>query len=108
MLKERKVGKWFRIEGRIMGERVRLALRTQNRENARNTINEIERTLAEGAASPLWPKLRSVLPEKSFERLAATVGYIEAAGFNIRALPVRDARVFRIPTRARRSTARTD
>jgi integrase len=77
MLKERKVGKWFRIEGRIMGERVRLALRTQNRENARNTINEIERTLAEGAASPLWPKLRSVLPEKSFERLAATVGYIE-------------------------------
>lgn len=76
MLKERKVRKWFRIEGRIAGERVRLALRTQNRENARSTIGEIERALAEGAGSALWPKLRSVLPEKSFDRLAAIVGYV--------------------------------
>lgn len=77
MLKERKVGKWFRIEGRIAGERLRLALRSQNRETARRTIGEIERALANGSASDLWPKLRCVLPEKSFGRLAAVVGYVE-------------------------------
>lgn len=78
MLKERKVGKWFRIEGRVAGERVRLALRSQNRDNARSTIAEIERALADGAGSALWPKLRSLLPEKSFERLAPIVGYVES------------------------------
>ncbi|HLW81654.1 MAG TPA: site-specific integrase [Candidatus Acidoferrales bacterium] len=77
MLTERKRGKWFYIEGRIVGERVRLALRTQNRDNARSTISEIERALAAGAESELWPKLKAVLPEKSFESLAAIAGYAE-------------------------------
>jgi integrase len=77
MLKERKVGKWFRIEGRISGERIRLGLRTQHRGNARNTIADIERALAEGPGSFFWPKLQSLLPEKAFERIAAIAGYQE-------------------------------
>jgi integrase len=77
MLTERKRGKWFSIEGRIAGERVRLALRTQNRDNARSTISEIERALAAGAESELWSKLKAVLPEKSFECLAEIAGYVE-------------------------------
>ncbi len=77
MLKERKVGKWFRIEGRIAGARIRLGLRTQNRDNARNTIADIERAMAEGTGSSFWPKLRSLLPEKSFGRIATIGGYEE-------------------------------
>ena len=76
MLKERKVGGWFQVEGRIAGKRVRLALRTQSRENARNTTREIESAFAEGTSSDYWPKLKSVLPKKTFEsalrRLRAT------------------------------------
>jgi integrase len=53
-------------------------LRTQNRENARTTAGEIERGLAEGAASDLWTKLRRVLPEKSFQRMAAIVGHVKS------------------------------
>jgi integrase len=79
MLKERKIGKWFQLEGRIAGERIRLALRTQNRENVRNTIREIEGALAGANGSALWSKLRSVLPERAFERLAAIAGYQECA-----------------------------
>jgi len=75
MLKERKIGKWFRIEGRIAGERVRLTLGTCNRDNARATVADVERALAEGNGSALWLKLRSVLPESSFTRLAAVAGY---------------------------------
>jgi len=79
MLKERKIDGWFHVEGRIAGARMRLPLRTRSRENARNTIGEIERALAQGGSSVLWPKLRAVIPNKTFERLAATVGYVEQA-----------------------------
>lgn len=77
MLKERKVDGWFQIEGRVAGMRLRLALRTRNRDNARNTVSEIERALADGPSSHLWPKLRALLPAKTFERLAAIAGYVE-------------------------------
>lgn len=77
MLKERKIDGWFYVEGRVSGERVRLALRTRNRENARATVADIERILIEGADSPFWVKLRSVLPEKSFARIASVVGFVE-------------------------------
>jgi len=77
MLKERKVDGWYQIEGRVAGERVRLALRTQNRDNARSTISEVERALAGGPESLFWTKLKNVLPEKSFERLAGIAGYAE-------------------------------
>lgn len=77
MLNERKVDGWFQIEGRIAGQRVRLALRTRSRENARSTVSEIDRALAEGPSSLLWPKLRAVLPGKTFERLAAIAGYVK-------------------------------
>lgn len=79
MLRERKIGGWYRVEGRVAGQRVRLAIRTQNRENARSTVNEIERALSAGPDSELWPKLRTVLPAKSFDCLAAIVGYVERA-----------------------------
>jgi len=77
MLVARKREKWFYIEGRIAGQRVRLALRTQNRDNARSTVSEVERALASGAESALWPKLQAVLPRKSFDCLAAIAGYQE-------------------------------
>lgn len=77
MLKERKVDGWFQIEGRIAGRRVRLALRTQNRDNARSTIAEVERAFGSGPESSLWSKLKTVLPEKSFQCLAAIAGYAE-------------------------------
>ncbi|MGH9780306.1 MAG: tyrosine-type recombinase/integrase [Candidatus Acidiferrales bacterium] len=77
MLTERKRARWFYIEGRIAGARLRLTLRTQNRENARTTVGEVERALASGPDSDLWPKLRDVLPKKSFKCLAEIVGYEE-------------------------------
>jgi hypothetical protein len=77
MLKGRKIDGWFQLEGRVAGERVRLALRTRNKEKAHTTAGEIERALADGPDSKLWPKLRGILPRKSFERLAAFVGYQE-------------------------------
>lgn len=77
MLTPRKIGKWYQIEGRIAGERIRLTLRTASRERAQSTITEIERAVSEGSDSPLWPRLRAILPEKTFERLAAIGGYAE-------------------------------
>lgn len=78
MLCERKRGTKFQVEGRIAGERVRLALGTANRENARATVREIEHAISYGSSSGLWPKLRTVLPQKTFEWLAEKVGYRES------------------------------
>src|SRR5205807_10603038 len=77
MLKERKVGPWYQIEGRVAGNRIRLALRTKNEENAHKTVREIESALERGPDSGLWPRLRDVLPKKTFESLAAIAGYRE-------------------------------
>lgn len=77
MLKKRKVGGWYQIEGRVAGNRIRLALRTKNEENAHKTVREIESALDGGPDSDLWPRLRDLLPKKTFESLAAIVGYRE-------------------------------
>ncbi|HVB86151.1 MAG TPA: tyrosine-type recombinase/integrase [Candidatus Dormibacteraeota bacterium] len=83
MLCERKRGAKFHVEGRIAGERVRLALGTANRENARATVRDIERAVSAGANSSLWPKLKTILPPKSFDWLAAKVGYQETAPVSV-------------------------
>lgn len=77
MLKERKVDGRFRIEGRIIGERVRLALDTTSRDRARSTVHEVEQVIADSSNSALWAKLRIVLPENTFARLASILGYVE-------------------------------
>lgn len=79
---EEREGTW-RIVGRYGGrarrgsgerERLRLSLGTRNQGAASTTFNKIERALAEGSHSPLWPELRAVLPPKTFAKLAAIVG----------------------------------
>lgn len=77
MLRERKVGKRFRIEGSIGPQRIRLALGTQNRENAHYIVGQIEQAVGGGAESKLWPALRRLVPENTFEKLAAIVDYQE-------------------------------
>lgn len=79
----KKRGKTFRLEGRA-GERVhrregerkriRLSLGTKNGDAAQLLYGRIERALAEGPASLLWPELRGVLPADTFEKLAAIAG----------------------------------
>jgi integrase len=53
-------------------------LRTQSRDNARSTIAEIDRALREKSNPAIWAKLKSVLPEKSFQCLAAIAEYVDA------------------------------
>jgi integrase len=77
MLKERKRDGWFHIEGRFGGVRIRLALDTKNREMGHLTVMDIEAALRDGGDSDRWPRLRQVLPEKTFARLADIAGYVE-------------------------------
>jgi integrase len=77
MLKKRKRDGWYHIEGRISGTRLRLALRTKNGDRADDTIREVENALAKGPESDLWKSLKGTLPENSFAKLAAIVGYID-------------------------------
>jgi integrase len=80
----RKRGKTYRLEGRHgerlrrgtgERERLRLALGTMNGEAAQKLHGRIERALADGPSSLLWPELRGVLPLETFNKLAAIAGY---------------------------------
>ena len=77
MLKEKENRQVVSHRGAACEATRRLALRTANRENAHATIGEVERALAEGVGSSSWPKLRTVLPKNSFDRLAAIADYAE-------------------------------
>jgi integrase len=77
MITIKKRGKVFRAEGFIGGKRLRLSLATRDAESARYRVNRIERAISEGAESKLWPELRGVLPQNTFEILAALVGWQE-------------------------------
>lgn len=83
-LKIRQRGSVYWLEGRIgekrpgrARERLRLSLGTRNRHNAALTIGMVERALSQGPDSGCWPELRRILPERSFKKLAAIVGYGE-------------------------------
>ena len=73
----RKRGKVYRAEGFVGGKRIRISLGTRDADAARRSLNRIERALSEGAESPLWPELRTVLPPGAFSTLAALVGWLE-------------------------------
>lgn len=80
----KKRGKTYRLEGRHgeqarrgsgERERLRLSLGTMNSDAAQILHSKIERALAEGPDSLLWPKLRSLLPPDTFKKLASIGGH---------------------------------
>jgi len=77
MLTIRKRGRVFWSDGLVQGVRVRRALGTRNHDAALRIASKIDRALAEGADSSLWPDLKRFLPEASFRAFADLVGYIE-------------------------------
>jgi integrase len=68
-----------RIDGYVLGKRLRLSLGTANDGTADAWKNKIERALQGGADSPLWPELKRFLPPQTFRTLAGIVGYREQA-----------------------------
>src|SRR5690242_1400991 len=79
MFRVRKVGATYRGDTCIGGKRVRLSLGTRNQDAAQRLASRLERALSEGSKSQLWEELRSVLPEYTFQRLSASVGYAPPA-----------------------------
>lgn len=75
MLTVRKAGNIYRADTSIHGERLRVSLGTRNQDAAQRLASRIEKAMAEGAASEIWSELQAVLPEATFTRFAATVGY---------------------------------
>jgi len=67
------------VHGTVSGRFFRLPLGTANFGAASTVVNRIERALAEGAHSSLWPELKRVLPPRTFEMLAAIANYQEEA-----------------------------
>lgn len=78
-LKLQQRGKRYRAVGTIAGRFLRLSLGTANCSAASTTVGRIERAIAEGPASSLWPELRRALPPRTFEVLAEIANYHEEA-----------------------------
>jgi integrase len=78
-LKIQQRGRRYRAVGTIAGHFLRLALGTANGSAASTTVNRIERAIADGASSSLWPELKRSLPPRSFEVLAGIANYREEA-----------------------------
>jgi len=78
-LKLQQRGKRYRAIGTIAGRFLRLSLGTANSGAASTTVGRIERAIAEGATSSLWPELKIALPSKTFEVLAGIANYREEA-----------------------------
>lgn len=76
MLTVRKAGNIYRGDTLIEGKRVRLSLGTRNQDAAHRLASRIEKALAEGSSSAIWEELKPVLPEYTFQRLSASVGYV--------------------------------
>lgn len=75
MLTVRKRGKTWHAD--LLAGRVHVArgsLGTRNQDAARRLAHNLETALAEGAASPVWPELRTFLPPETFRRFAAFAG----------------------------------
>ena len=73
----RQRGPFYRLEGRIRGQRVRLSLRTKSRDHATSIRKRVEEVLAEGNESKAWEQLSNVLPRPAFQKLASLTGYTE-------------------------------
>jgi integrase len=67
----------FWSDGLVQGIRIRRPLGTRNHDAAHRIIGKIERALAEGTESDLWPELQRFLPEQTFRVYAEVAGYKE-------------------------------
>src|SRR5580765_3305529 len=75
MLTVRKRGKTWHAD--LLAGRVHVArgsLGTRNQHAARRLGHKLETALAEGSVSPVWPELRTLLPQETFSRFAAFAG----------------------------------
>ena len=77
MLTIHKRGRVFWSDGVVQGVRVRRPLGTRNHDAAHRIIGKLERALAEGANSSLWPELKHFLPEPTFRVFADAAGFKE-------------------------------
>lgn len=77
MLSVRRRGKVYWLEGRMGSKRIQASLGTRNHDNAVFYSRSVERALVEGSTSEEWPRLRNLLPQTVFEKLAALVEYAE-------------------------------
>ena len=77
MLTIHKRGRVFWSDGIVQGVRVRRPLGTRNSDAAHRILGKLERALAEGAESSLWPELKQFLPEPTFRVFANVAGYKE-------------------------------
>ena len=64
----------FWSDGIVQGVRVRRPLGTRNHDAAHRIVGKLERALAEGADSSLWPELKRFLPEPTFRVFADVAG----------------------------------
>jgi integrase len=76
-MKTKLRGGRYWIHGTFARRFFRLPLGTANVAVASMTVNRIERALAEGATSSLWPELKRMLPARTFEQLAQFAHYQE-------------------------------
>ncbi len=77
MLTIHKRGRVFWSDGIVQGERIRRPLGTRNSDAAHRIVGKLERALAEGPDSSLWPELKRFLPEATFQVFADVAGYKE-------------------------------
>jgi integrase len=77
MLTIHKRGRVFWSDGIVQGARVRRPLGTRNSDAAHRIVGKLERALAEGTDSSLWPELKQFLPEPTFRVFANAAGYKE-------------------------------
>jgi len=77
MLTIHKRGRVFWSDGIVQGVRIRRPLGTRNRDAAHRIVGKLERALAEGTDSSLWPELKQFLPEPTFRVFANVAGYKE-------------------------------
>ncbi|HWF36951.1 MAG TPA: site-specific integrase [Candidatus Acidoferrales bacterium] len=75
MLSPRKIGKTWKVDGTVEGQRVRLSLGTRDREAAKKTVSDIELAMIDGKNSSRWLSLQTILPPKSFQVFANAVGW---------------------------------
>jgi len=77
-LKLQQRGMRYRAIGTVAGRFLRISLGTANQMAASTVVNRVERAIAEGASSSLWPELKRALPLWTFDVLAKIANYREA------------------------------
>jgi hypothetical protein len=70
----------FSVVGTLNGKEVRLSLGTEEKSAAIRRVSKLERAIAEGVSSSLWPELNESLPPTTFKYFADRIGYVQHAG----------------------------